>query len=117
MQKFIKGSKEDGLPIMPLVIGVTQRRNGSRNLWLIRRPTIQKVVVTPEEVRKSGLLRDRIIIHFPDIAIGADMTMFKEAVANWKKKCERWAAYCDREEIKKPCSVLFLLFRLRTKRA
>lgn len=67
------------------------------------------VSVPPEDVRESGLLKDRVIIHFPDIAIGADMTMFKEAVANWKKKCDRWKAYCDREEIKKPvCPVLVI---------
>ncbi|MFT9486725.1 MAG: hypothetical protein ACH0QD_05090 [Tepidibacillus sp.] len=109
MQKFIKGSKEDGLPIMPLVIGVTATPQRFQKLVTDTTSTIQKVVVPPEEVRKSGLLKDRIIIHFPDIAIGADMTMFKEAVANWKKKCERWAAYCDREEIKKPVCPIFVV--------
>jgi type III restriction enzyme len=109
MQKFIKGSKEDGLPIMPLVIGVTATPQRFQKLVADTTSTIQKVVVPPEEVRKSGLLKDRIIIHFPDIAIGADMTMFKEAVANWKKKCERWDAYCDREEIKKPVRPIFVV--------
>ena len=102
MQKFIKGSKEDGLPVMPLIIGVTATPQRFQKLVADTTSTIQKVVVPPEDVRESGLLKDRVIIHFPDIAIGADMTMFKEAVANWKKKCERWQSYCDHEEIKKP---------------
>jgi len=95
MQKFIKGSKEDGMPIMPLVIGVTATPQRFQRLVADTTSTIQKVAVPPEDVRESGLLKDRIIIHFPEIAINADMTMFKEAVANWKDKCERWAAYSD----------------------
>jgi type III restriction enzyme len=102
MQKFIKGSKEDGLPVVPLVIGVTATPQRFQKLVADTTSTIQKIAVPPEDVIESGLLKDRIIIHFPEIAINADMTMFKEAVINWKKKCEHWAAYCDREDIKKP---------------
>lgn len=102
MQKFIMGSKEDGLSVMPLIIGVTATPQRFQKLVSDTTSTIQKVAVPPEDVRESGLLKDRIIIHFPEIAINADMTMFKEAAANWKKKCERWEAYCDREEIKNP---------------
>jgi type III restriction enzyme len=82
MQKFIKGSKDDGLPVMPLVIGVTATPQRFQRLVADTDSTIQKITVPPEEVRESGLLKDRVIIHFPDIAIGADMTMFKQAVAN-----------------------------------
>jgi type III restriction enzyme len=100
MQKFIKGSKEDGLPIMPLVIGVTATPQRFQKLVADTTSTIQKIAVPPEDVIDSGLLKDRIIIHFPEIAINADMTMFKESVVNWKKKHEHWAAYCEREDIK-----------------
>ena len=100
MQKFIKGSKEDGLPIMPLVIGVTATPQRFQKLVADTTSTIQKVIVPTENVIESGLLKDRIIIHFPEIVINADMTMFKEAVVNWKKKCEQWATYCEHENIK-----------------
>jgi len=102
MQKFIKGSRVDGLINMPLVIGVTATPQRFQKLITDTASTIQRIIVPPEDVIESGLLKDRIIIHFPDIAIGADMTMFTEAVINWKKKCERWEAYCDREDINKP---------------
>jgi len=102
MQKFIKGSRADGLIIMPLVIGVTATPQRFQKLIADTTSTIQRIIVPPEDVIESGLLKDRIIIHFPDIAIGADMTMFTEAVANWKRKCERWEVYCDREDISKP---------------
>jgi len=100
MQKFIKGSKDDGLPVMPLVIGVTATPQRFQKLLADTSSTVQKVVVPPEDVIDSGLLKDRIIIHFPEMAINARQTMFKEAVINWKKKCEHWAAYCDHEDVK-----------------
>jgi len=109
MQKFIKGSKEDGLPAMPLVIGVTATPQRFQRLIADTTSTIQKVSVPPEEVIDSGLLKDRIIIHFPEIAINADMTMFKEAAINWKKKCEHWAAYCEHEDIKNSVRPIFVV--------
>jgi type III restriction enzyme len=109
MQKFIKGSREDGLPIMPLIIGVTATPQRFQQLIAGTISTEHKVVVRPEDVRESGLLKDRIIIHFPEIEINADMTMFKEAVINWKRKCDCWAAYCEREEIKNAVKPAFIV--------
>ncbi|MDD3415948.1 MAG: DEAD/DEAH box helicase family protein [Lachnospiraceae bacterium] len=100
MQKFIKGSKEDGLCVMPLVIGVTATPQRFDNLIAGTASTVQKIIVPPERVRESGLLKDRIIIHYPDIQLGADMTMFKGAVDNWIKKCTHWKSYCERENEK-----------------
>lgn len=110
MQKFLIGSKEDGMPPMPLVIGVTATPQRFQQLvGVATSSTNHNVPVPPEEVIESGLLKDRIIIHFPEIAIDADMTMFKEAVANWKKKCERWETYCDREETPNPVHPIFVI--------
>jgi type III restriction enzyme len=100
MQKFIKGSEDDGLCVMPLVIGVTATPQRFDNLIAGTTSTVQKVIVPPEQVRESGLLKDRIIIHYPDIQLGADMTMFKGAVDNWRKKCAHWKTYCEREDEK-----------------
>lgn len=109
MQKFIKGSKDDGLPVMPLVIGVTATPQRFQKLLADTSSTVQKVVVPPEDVIESGLLKDRIIIHFPEMAINARQTMFKEAAINWKKKCEHWAAYCDHEDIKTAVRPIFVV--------
>ena len=109
MQKFIKGSKDDGLPPMPLVIGVTATPQRFQNLLSGINRTTQYVTVPPEDVIESGLLKDRVIIHFPEIAINADMTMFKEAVTNWIKKCERWAIYCDNEGFKNKVTPIFVI--------
>ncbi len=97
MQKFIKGSPQDGLCVMPLVIGVTATPQRFQRLVADTASTIQKVIVPPEDVRDSGLLKDSIIIHYPDLAINADMTVFRSAVEDWRQKYKRWAAYCERE--------------------
>ena len=100
MQKFIKGSEEDGLCVMPLVIGVTATPQRFDALVAGTSSTVQKVVVSPADVRSSGLLKDRIILHIPEIALMADMTTFESAVRNWLDKCEHWSAYCAKEHDK-----------------
>jgi type III restriction enzyme len=100
MQKFIKGSKEDGLCAMPLVIGMTATPQRFDKLIAGINSTVHKVDVSPEKVRESGLLKDRIIIHYPDIQLYADMTMFEAAVNNWRKKCTHWQSYYDKESKK-----------------
>ncbi|MBQ7671158.1 MAG: DEAD/DEAH box helicase family protein, partial [Clostridia bacterium] len=97
MQKFIKGSEEDGLCVMPLVIGVTATPQRFDALVAGTSSTVQKVVVSPADVRSSGLLKDRIILHIPEIALTADMTTFESAVRNWLDKCAHWSAYCAKE--------------------
>lgn len=108
MQKFIFGSNEDGLCVMPLIIGVTATPQRFDNLVAGTASTVQKVQVPVNAVRESGLLKDRIIIRFPDLAITADMTMLKSAVENWQDKCRRWESYCtqERERPVKPILVI-----------
>ena len=97
MQKFIKGSPDDGLCVMPLVIGVTATPQRFDSLVSGIPSTVQKVIVPPEQVRESGLLKDRIILHYPDMPINADMTTFEGAVRNWQSKCIHWKDYFDHE--------------------
>ncbi len=98
MQKFIKGSEEDGLCTMPLIIGITATPQRFDKLIANTTSTVQKVIVPPERVRESGLLKDRIIIHYPDVQLSANMTMLKGAVKNWRKKCNQWKSYCKEHE-------------------
>ena len=98
MQKFILGSPSDGLSLMPLVIGMTA--TPQRFLSLLEKAdktVVRKVAVSPADVRASGLLKDRVIIRYPEIAINADITMFEAAVKNWREKCAQWENYCNQE--------------------
>lgn len=95
MQKFIKGSDDDGIPPMPVVIGMsatTQRFNALVEGTL---STIHKSIVTADEVRASGLLKDRIVITYPEeSAVNNDMAILQAAADDWKEKWEHWTQYC-----------------------
>lgn len=93
MQKFLKGSPEDGMPAMPVVIGMTATPERFNNLAAGISSTTQHVVTKTEEVRSSGLLKDRIIIAYPD-TIDNDMAILQAATDDWKEKWEHWSQYC-----------------------
>jgi len=93
MQKFLKGSPEDGLPVMPVVIGMTATPERFNNLAAGIMSTTHHVVTTADEVRASGLLKDRIVITYPD-TINNDMAVLQAAADDWKQKWEHWTQYC-----------------------
>ena len=98
MQKFIIGSESDGLCAMPLIIGITATPQRFQRMITGTTATKHSMVVSPEDIVASGLLKDRVIIHCPEIAINAEMTMFQEAVTTWKRMCSEWDAYCNAEQ-------------------
>ena len=95
MQKFLKGSESDGLNPMPLVIGMSATTERFNNLVKGTTSTIHNVVVTADEVRASGLLKDRIIISYSEeSSVSKDMAVFQAATDDWKIKCDHWYQYC-----------------------
>ncbi len=95
MQKFLKGSPEDGLDPMPVVIGMSATTERFNRLVEGTTSTIHKVMVTPDEVRASGLLKDRIIIIYPEeTVVKKDMAILQAATDEWKKKWRHWQQYC-----------------------
>lgn len=93
MQKFLKGSPDDGLPVMPVVIGMTATPERFNNLASGIMSTTHYVVTTADEVRASGLLKDRIVITYPD-TVNNDMAVLQAAADDWKQKWEHWTQYC-----------------------
>ncbi len=108
MQKFIIGSEKDGLFPFPLVIGVTATPQRFQMLLNDTSSTVHKVTVKSEDVRGSGLLKDRIIIHYPENIVNADMSMLKSALDNWEQKRVSWESYClkEKEDVVKPILVI-----------
>ena len=99
MQKFIKGSSEDHLPPMPVVIGMsatTERFNKLVEGASIS--SMHKIMVTPDDVRSSGLLKDRIVIIYPEESnINKDMAVLQAAADDWKEKWDHWSQYCQEQ--------------------
>jgi len=99
MQKFIKGSEDDHLPPMPVVIGMsatTERFN--KLVEGASSSTMHKVTVTPDDVRSSGLLKDRIVIIYPEESnINKDMAVLQAAADDWREKWDHWSQYCQEQ--------------------
>lgn len=94
MQKFLKGSPEDGLPVMPLVIGISATSaRFNRLVEGLDNTTIRKVTTSADEVRASGLLKDRIIIEYPD-TLNNEMAVLQAATDEWQDKVLHWEQYC-----------------------
>jgi type III restriction enzyme len=95
LQRFLLGSADDGLCRMPLVIGVSATPRRFEELLSGTTHTVHKVYIKAEDVRESGLLKDRILIHYPDSASQAEMTLLAEAANRWQIMEKRWAGYCQ----------------------
>ena len=101
MQRFIKGYEytENGIKrkmrSMPVVLGISA--TAERFNTLVGNTSnvgLQKYVITADEVRGSGLLKDRIVITYPeDPTKNNDMVLLEAAVNEWLKKCKRWYQY------------------------
>ena len=98
MQKFLKGSESDGIDPMPIVIGMSATDERFRRLVGNISSVRHDVDVRPDEVRASGLLKDRIIITYPEQDSIDDMVILQAAADEWKDKCEHWNYYCTTQK-------------------
>jgi len=97
MQRFLLGYPEVGLVKMPLVIGISATPKRFMDLLEHAPHTVHKVAIPPDEVRKSGLLKDRVLIHHPEAATNAEMALLEEAARRWAQMTNSWANYCKEE--------------------
>lgn len=110
MQKFITGSESDGLPAVPLVLGMSATPQRFTELLGNTTRTQRPANITPEMVRQSGLLKDLIVVTTnKSKTVESDLTHLQNAAVRWKHFRERWEAYCTKEkekEIVKPVLVV-----------
>ncbi|MBQ7366286.1 MAG: DEAD/DEAH box helicase family protein [Spirochaetaceae bacterium] len=102
MQRFLKGAPDLGLtnPV-PLVIGVSATAARFNNLIGDINSTLQKVIVKPSDVRSSGLLKERIVITYPDdTQKNNDMAVLDAATDEWISKVQHWTQYCKEQHYK-----------------
>jgi type III restriction enzyme len=97
IQRFILGSEEHGLCPIPIIVGVSATPRRFEDLLTETTHTVHKVHIKAEDVRESGLLKDRILIHYPDNPSQAEMTMLASAATQWKTMGEQWLRYCRHE--------------------
>ncbi len=97
MQRFIKGSPADRMVPMPIVIGVTATPKRFDNLVAGAHCGSDRVEVPIQEVKDSGLLKERLILHRQEVEIRADEALFESAVNEWIAVTKLWHGYCDDE--------------------
>ena len=93
IQRFIKGYPEEGMPAVPIVLGISA--TPARFLTVVQGAgrTTSQWDVPPDEVRASGLIKDKTLADFAGERQHDAMALFPEAVRVWKASHDGWAAY------------------------
>jgi len=108
VQRFLLGHSESGLIQMPLVIGVSATPKRFTDLLEHAPHTLHKVPVPVDDVRRSGLLKDRIPIHHPKVSGHSEMSLLEEAARAWVRMSQAWQTYCAAEQEQRVWPVLVI---------
>ena len=111
MQKFVKGFNEDHqrMDAWPIIIGMSATVERFNTLASASLSTLSKVVVTPAEVRGSGLLKDTIEIHYPEESvINKNIAVLQTASDEWKDKCLHWYNYTEKQHYQNVCPIFLI---------
>jgi type III restriction enzyme len=99
MQTFIKGN--DKCKPMPVVIGMSATLERFNTLVAGTISSQHHVIVSPDEVRQSGLLKDLIEIYSPDDSLeNKEMGVLQAATDEWRDKWLHWYQYCKEQHYK-----------------
>ena len=96
IQRFLRGY--DMMREAPLVLGISATPQRFNDLVAGKR-TMHPVLVDAADVRASGLLKDRIILHHSEDDQQIDVTLLRQATLRWSEYTQRWASYCAEQKI------------------
>jgi len=100
IQRFIKGAPEVGLSPIPLVIGMSATPERFHKVLEGAQRITRPVEVKAEDVRESGLIKDRIILDIADDdAQPADWTLLRDAGLRAIQYAKEWKRYCEAQGI------------------
>jgi type III restriction enzyme len=101
VQKFVIGDKTVGLSPIPLIVGISATPDRFYAVLKETNRTQHPVIVEPEQVRGSGLIKDRIKLAVAEKGKGdeADWSMLALAAKRWKEYTQEWKAYCEANQL------------------
>jgi type III restriction enzyme len=93
VQRFIKGYPEEGMPAVPIVLGISA--TPARFLGVVQGAgrTTSQWDVPADEVKASGLIKEKTLGEWAGEAQHDAMALFPDAVQAWKDAHDAWAAY------------------------
>jgi type III restriction enzyme len=99
VQRFIKGAPEIGLSPVPLVIGMSATPARFNQVLEGAQRITRPVDVSAEDVRESGLIKDRIILDIAEDDQPVDWTLLRDAAQRTIEYAKQWKRYCKAQHI------------------
>jgi type III restriction enzyme len=93
IQRFIKGYPDGEMPAVPIVLGISATPERFRKVVEGSGRATSLWEVPPEEVRASGLIKEKTLAEFAGEKQTDAMALFPEAVRAWRQSTDEWAAY------------------------
>jgi len=93
VQRFIKGAPEMALSPVPLVIGMSATPARFNKVLEGAQRITRPVDVSPEDVRESGLIKDRIILDIAEDDQPVDWTLLRDAAQRTLLYAKEWKRY------------------------
>ncbi len=109
VQRFIKGYPEGGMQPVKLIIGMSATPERFHDLVKGVARTTREIPIDTNEVKLSGLLKDKIVLFHPEEKQPADWTLLEQATRRWKAFKKAWKKYCaeqSRERTIEPVLVI-----------
>ncbi|WP_161567374.1 DEAD/DEAH box helicase [Exiguobacterium sp. SH3S2] len=104
IQKLILGDNDLGISPVSMVLGLSATPNRFLRLMEgVQHTSVQRITrvvqIDPEDVRSSGLLKDKIILYHPDSEYPTDWTLLSSAVKKWENIKSEWEIYTESQGI------------------
>lgn len=104
IQKLILGDSEVGVSPIGMIIGISATPDRFLNLvqgtQQSRNRRISRIIqIDPEDVRSSGLLKDRIVLFHPDAERPSDWTLLSQATRQFIMMRDEWNQYTNSQDI------------------
>lgn len=106
VQRFILGYEE--MPPAPLIIGISATPGRFQQLLTNTNRLDRLWSVDPADVRASGLLKERVLLHHPRQALPADITLLERACQQLVDYEQNWEGYiaAEKEQAVRPLLVV-----------
>ncbi|HKO99501.1 MAG TPA: DEAD/DEAH box helicase family protein [Pyrinomonadaceae bacterium] len=99
VQRFIKGYDEAGMEPLKLIIGMSATPEKFHTIVKGTGRAIREIEIDIQEVKASGLLKDKITLFHPAKKQPSDWTLLENATRRWKSFRTAWKKYCTAQRM------------------